>query len=229
MQMPMFFPQMPMMPQMMGQPMPAAMPAMPREENNDTSSDDDIEQAGRERRKKILTSVLSTSFKCWGGELRPITRTARHQFVAETHPSLDLEVVARLSNRDFDKFTWVIYGVRPDTKLCNVNLTGGTMAEVIVFLRKGMKRVARANGMEEGGLQGLSEDFANLEHVASSMGYNDAWFCERPLKPAKGGTGLSGQVGQLALTDARQLALTDAPRYPDQAHNSCVKKQVDKK
>ena len=156
MQMPMFFPQMPMMPQLMAQPMPAAMPAMPREENNDASSDDeiDIEKAGRERRKKFLKTALPTSFKFWGGDVRPITRTIRQQFVAMTHPSLDLEVVARLSNRDFDKFTWVIYGVRPDTKLCNVNLTGATMAEVILFLKKGMKRVARANGMEEGGLQG---------------------------------------------------------------------------
>ena len=120
MQMPMFCQQMPMMPQLMAQPMPAAVPAMPREENNDTSSDEEIEQAGRARRKTFLKTILSKSFKHWGGEERPITRTIRQQFVAMTHPSLDLEVVARLSNRDFAKLTWVIYGVRPDTKLSNI-------------------------------------------------------------------------------------------------------------
>ena len=92
------------------QPPTMGAPAQPQQQ----PPDDEEAEAERTRRRAFMNTNLSKSFKTWGGEERPITRSLRAGMLEFTFDSLDVNMVAELSNESFDKLFYVLYGVRPD-------------------------------------------------------------------------------------------------------------------
>ena len=161
------------------QPPKMGAPAQPQQQ---TPNDEDAE-AERCRRRAFMNTTLSKSFKTWGGEERPISRSLRAGMLEFTFDSLDVNLVAELSNESFDKLFYVLYGVRPDSKLAACNLTNARMSDVMRVLQKSRARIARSQGAHgETSLSGVADDLSNLDHIAAGAGWQDSWFRRKVTK-----------------------------------------------
>ena len=71
----------------------------------------------REAIERFEATLLSRSFLHVGTEYRPITRSIRSHCVTRTVIELDVTILVSLNAVEFDELTYILFRIRPDTKV----------------------------------------------------------------------------------------------------------------
>ena len=110
---------------------------------------------------------------------------------------------------NIDQVYWVLFHIKPDQKLCSMNLVGASLKEVIRVLRKCRARVSRNTGA---GLMGLDEEWSNVSKIATEAGWQDSWYTIKKTKGSKTPKPAETQVTEVPSGGAWQpsvLAIMD--------------------
>ena len=147
--------------------------------------------------------TLSTSLKNYGTLEWPIGKQLKCILMEKVIRALPSNLSTRLTPKQVDQLIFVLFDVRPNLKLMDVNLLGVKVKRILKYLKKARKHVVEANG---DGLLGISSDFSNIHEVAVRKGWDDIeMWPEIPLKIPK------GTPGQLAIQDGEPPATQGAP------------------
>ena len=78
-----------------------------------TADDSDSDEEAMRRRKELKKTVLSKSFKFWGGMDKPVSKCVKCFFLDELHiDGITLNITAHKSIKEVDMLFWIFCKVR---------------------------------------------------------------------------------------------------------------------
>ncbi len=90
---------------------------------------------------------------------------------------LPSNITTHLDTKAIDKLFWILFRIRPDTKMCDIGLVEATMRDTVKYMKKARARVIKSYGNN---MMGLTDDLSNIDEVAESQGWRDSWWLPKP-------------------------------------------------
>ena len=125
----------PMMQPMMPQPVPKAPDRDPDDEDPDDDDEPDDEMGDGK--------MLSKSFKYLGGPERGISKHVKCLLLGRVVEELDPSGTSFLDCKDIDKLFYVLFKLRPDAKLVDLQICNAKFSKVVSLLKKARARVIK--------------------------------------------------------------------------------------
>ena len=189
-----------------------------REDDDGDDSGDSSEEEERMNTKRWLENTfLSKSFKHWGGEYRPITRSLKNRLLhlvlssSSGSEEVDMNLICEQDSRGIDKLFFIFFHIKPDQKVANSGHVGSPLRDLFKLLKTCRARVAKNHG-GNASMMGLDADWSNIDMVARNLGWQDDWFIVKKTRGMKV-TAEPCEQNQMAICDgvAHEPAVAQQP------------------
>ena len=89
---------------------------------------------------------FSSSFLHFGTDFRPISKNIKVWALDTLVPECDAAGLSHLNNLQVDRLCYILFSMRPDTKVSSLGLTGAVGSEFLEVMRQARVRTVRING-----------------------------------------------------------------------------------
>ena len=89
---------------------------------------------------------FSSSFLHFGTDFRPISKNIKIWAIDCLVPECDAAGLSHLNNLQVDRLCYILFSMRPDTKVSSLGLTGALGSEFLKVMREARARATRISG-----------------------------------------------------------------------------------